>query len=183
MPGPFLPQMHASVHALNITGFAAIQYLVNRKTHRSSTSDDFSHKRSLHHILSLKYNYNQQITILTRKILLYQRDVTENVVVHIMSFSTLGSVARRAIISRHFSLNSPIMSSSKMALANKYNGLEKNVWVDLIDLAMKHKPLNLGQGFPDFAPPKHVTDALAEVAMGDNILLQQYTRGYVILYC
>lgn len=58
-----------------------------------------------------------------------------------------------------------------------------NYRVDLIDLAMKHKPLNLGQGFPDFAPPKHVTDALAEVAMGDNILLQQYTRGYVILYC
>lgn len=51
--------------------------------------------------------------------------------------------------------------------------------VDLIDLAMKYKPLNLGQGFPDFAPPKHVTDALADVAKGDNILLQQYTRGYV----
>ena len=30
-----------------------------------------------------------------------------------------------------------------------------------------------------FAPPKHVTDALADVAKGDNILLQQYTRGYV----
>lgn len=44
---------------------------------------------------------------------------------------------------------------------------------------MKYKPLNLGQGFPDFAPPKHVTDALADVAKGDNILLQQYTRGYV----
>ncbi len=35
------------------------------------------------------------------------------------------------------------------------------------------------QGFPDFAPPQHVTDALAEVAKGDNVLLQQYTRGYV----
>ena len=34
-------------------------------------------------------------------------------------------------------------------------------------------------GFPDFAPPQHVTDALADVAKGDNILLQQYTRGYV----
>ena len=44
---------------------------------------------------------------------------------------------------------------------------------------MKHKPLNLGQGFPDFAAPKHVTDALAEVAKSENILLHQYTRGYV----
>jgi hypothetical protein len=35
------------------------------------------------------------------------------------------------------------------------------------------------EGFPDFAPPKHVTDALADVAKEDNILLHQYTRGYV----
>ena len=34
-------------------------------------------------------------------------------------------------------------------------------------------------GFPDFAPPKHVTDALADVVKGDNILMHQYTRGYV----
>jgi len=105
-------------------------------------------------------------------------DVTSNVVRHKMSFGALRSVGRRAIISRQFSLFTPIMSSSRITLADKYNGLEKNVWVDLIDLAMKYKPLNLGQGFPDFAPPKHVTDALADVAKGDNILLQQYTRGY-----
>lgn len=35
-------------------------------------------------------------------------------------------------------------------------------------------------GFPDFAPPKHVTDALADVVKEDNIMLHQYTRGYVI---
>lgn len=53
--------------------------------------------------------------------------------------------------------------------------------VEFIDLAIKHKPLNLGQGFPDFAPPSHVTASLADVAKGDNVLLQQYTRGYVML--
>lgn len=47
---------------------------------------------------------------------------------------------------------------------------------------MKHKPLNLGQGFPDFAPPDHITEALAATAKGDNILLHQYTRGYVIFW-
>jgi kynurenine---oxoglutarate transaminase / cysteine-S-conjugate beta-lyase / glutamine---phenylpyruvate transaminase len=44
---------------------------------------------------------------------------------------------------------------------------------------LKHKPLNLGQGFPDFAPPQHVTDALADVAKDSNVMLHQYTRGYV----
>ncbi|XP_046462455.1 kynurenine aminotransferase-like [Daphnia pulex] len=34
------------------------------------------------------------------------------------------------------------------------------------------------QGFPDFAPPQHVIDALADVSKSDNVLLQQYTRGY-----
>lgn len=80
--------------------------------------------------------------------------------------------------SRFLSTTICTMSSSKFDTAEKYKGLEKNVWVEFIDLAIKHKPLNLGQGFPDFAPPKHVTDALADVTKGDNILLHQYTRGY-----
>lgn len=35
-------------------------------------------------------------------------------------------------------------------------------------------------GCPDFAPPNHLTDALVE-ALGekDNLMLHQYTRGYV----
>lgn len=46
-------------------------------------------------------------------------------------------------------------------------------------LAAQYKPLNLGQGFPDFAAPKYVTDALGQVAQSDNLLLHQYTRGFV----
>lgn len=42
---------------------------------------------------------------------------------------------------------------------------------------MKYKPLNLGQGFPDYAPPSYVTKALTDVATG-NHLLNQYTRGF-----
>lgn len=38
---------------------------------------------------------------------------------------------------------------------------------------------DLSEGFPDFSPPKHVTDALADVAKEENILLHQYTRGFV----
>ncbi|EFX81839.1 hypothetical protein DAPPUDRAFT_317235 [Daphnia pulex] len=69
-------------------------------------------------------------------------------------------------------------SVNKFSLSDKYKGLDKNVWAEFSNLAVKHDPVNLGQGFPDFAPPKHVTDALADVAKEDNILLHQYTRGY-----
>lgn len=34
-----------------------------------------------------------------------------------------------------------------------------------------------GQGFPDYAPPSYVTEALSDVANGDH-LLNQYTRGF-----
>ncbi|GLV41106.1 Kynurenine aminotransferase [Carabus blaptoides fortunei] len=67
---------------------------------------------------------------------------------------------------------------NKFSLPNRYKGSEKSVWVEYIQLALEHKPLNLGQGFPDFAAPKYVTSALADVANGENVLLQQYTRGY-----
>ncbi|KAH1021879.1 hypothetical protein HUJ04_011363 [Dendroctonus ponderosae] len=44
-------------------------------------------------------------------------------------------------------------------------------------LAMEYKPLNLGQGFPDYPPPEYITDALMQVASDGN--LHQYTRGYM----
>ena len=50
--------------------------------------------------------------------------------------------------------------------------------VEFIRLALEHKPVNLGQGFPDFAPPSYVTKALAESAVSNNVLLNQYTRGF-----
>lgn len=53
--------------------------------------------------------------------------------------------------------------------------------VEFIQLALDQKPLNLGQGFPDFPPPEYVTKALAGIASGDNYLMHQYTRGFVSL--
>lgn len=46
-------------------------------------------------------------------------------------------------------------------------------------LALKYKPLNLGQGFPDFYAPENITKALAAATTSDNPLLNQYTRGFV----
>ncbi|KAJ8875081.1 hypothetical protein PR048_022972 [Dryococelus australis] len=70
------------------------------------------------------------------------------------------------------------MSGEKFCLPERYVGSEKSVWVEYIQLALEHNPLNLGQGFPDYAPPDYVTKAIAEVAQGDNVLLHQYTRGF-----
>lgn len=66
----------------------------------------------------------------------------------------------------------------KFVLPKRYEGSEKSVWVEYIQLALEYKPLNLGQGFPDYPPPKYVTDALSAVATGDNYMVHQYTRGF-----
>ncbi|XP_050663863.1 kynurenine aminotransferase isoform X1 [Leptidea sinapis] len=67
----------------------------------------------------------------------------------------------------------------KFKLPSRYGAGEKSVWVEYIQLAMDYKPaVNLGQGFPDYPPPEHVTKSLAEIAVGDNCLLNQYTRGF-----
>ncbi|KAF6205635.1 hypothetical protein GE061_019808 [Apolygus lucorum] len=68
--------------------------------------------------------------------------------------------------------------AKKFDLAQKYKGSEYTVWAEFIELAAKYQPLNLGQGFADFAAPEHVTKNLAEVAVSEKPLLQQYTRGY-----
>ena len=71
------------------------------------------------------------------------------------------------------------MDMSKFALAKKYQGLEKNVWVEFIQLALEYKPLNLGQGLPDDLVPEYVPKTLSEVTLeAINGPLNQYTRGF-----
>lgn len=66
----------------------------------------------------------------------------------------------------------------KFKLADKYKGLERNVWVEFIALALETKPLNLGQGFPDDLVPEYVPKTLTEVVNEDPVLNNQYTRGH-----
>lgn len=54
--------------------------------------------------------------------------------------------------------------------------------MEYIQLASKYKPLNLGQGFPDFYAPENITKALAAATTSDNPLLNQYTRGFVSIF-
>jgi len=63
--------------------------------------------------------------------------------------------------------------------ADRVQGVKESVWVEFIQLALEEKPLNLGQGFPDFAAPEHVTKALSDATLSTtNVLLNQYTRGF-----
>ncbi|XP_019868643.2 kynurenine aminotransferase isoform X2 [Aethina tumida] len=66
----------------------------------------------------------------------------------------------------------------KFVLPARYAGSEPSVWNEYIKLAAEYKPLNLGQGFPDYPPPTYVTDALKAVSNSDNVFIHQYTRGF-----
>jgi len=69
-------------------------------------------------------------------------------------------------------------SSSKLKVAKRIEGTDKNVWVEFGKLAVENKALNLGQGFPDFFPPKYITDSLLTVAESTSPFSHQYTRSY-----
>ena len=67
----------------------------------------------------------------------------------------------------------------RFTLADKYKGLEKNVWVEFIQLALEYQPLNLGQGLPDDLVPTYVVDSLRDVVNDPSVFMHQYTRGFV----
>ena len=69
----------------------------------------------------------------------------------------------------------------RFALASKYKGLEKNVWVEFIQLALEYQPLNLGQGLPDDLVPTYVLDSLRDVVNDPSVFMHLYTRGFVSL--
>jgi kynurenine--oxoglutarate transaminase/cysteine-S-conjugate beta-lyase/glutamine--phenylpyruvate transaminase len=51
--------------------------------------------------------------------------------------------------------------------------------IEISKLTAITKPLNLGQGFPDYEPPSRFPQFLAEVASENNLNFHQYTRGLV----
>ncbi|XP_058129933.1 kynurenine aminotransferase [Anopheles ziemanni] len=77
-----------------------------------------------------------------------------------------------------WTLTARTMSTNKFDLPSRYQGATKSVWVEYIQLALQYKPLNLGQGFPDYHAPKYALDALAAAANSPDPLANQYTRGF-----
>lgn len=54
--------------------------------------------------------------------------------------------------------------------------------VEFTQLAAAYSNVNLGQGFPDFAPPKFVQEAFCQ-ALNEGPLMHQYTRAFVSAAC
>ena len=50
--------------------------------------------------------------------------------------------------------------------------------VEFTQLAADYKAVNLGQGFPDFSPPKFLQDAFCKAVSGGP-QMHQYTRAFV----
>lgn len=71
--------------------------------------------------------------------------------------------------------------SSRPKPANRISDEPESVWVEFIQLALDHKPLNLGQGFPDFAAPEYLIDSLhnaTSIKDPKMVLNNQYTRSF-----
>lgn len=70
--------------------------------------------------------------------------------------------------------------SSKLVPASKIKNEQASVWNEFIQLALDEKPMNLGQGLPDYveAVPDHVKQNLVKAVAGPNFMLNQYTRGF-----
>lgn len=66
----------------------------------------------------------------------------------------------------------------KLAPSNRMKSIEGNEWSDCISLAVKYKALNFGVGFPDFKPPKCLTNDAADILKSTALpLINQYARS------
>uniref|UniRef100_A0A3P8W8I7 Kynurenine aminotransferase 1 n=1 Tax=Cynoglossus semilaevis TaxID=244447 RepID=A0A3P8W8I7_CYNSE len=65
--------------------------------------------------------------------------------------------------------------------ARRTHGVDKNVWVEFTQLAADYKPVNLGQGFPDFSPPPFIQEAFCKAVSGGPSM-HQYTRAFVSVF-
>uniref|UniRef100_A0A4W6BWB1 Kynurenine aminotransferase 1 n=1 Tax=Lates calcarifer TaxID=8187 RepID=A0A4W6BWB1_LATCA len=84
-------------------------------------------------------------------------------------------VAKLTLIRQSSVRNQVIMS--RRLHARRTHGVDKNVWVEFIQLAADYKAVNLGQGFPDFSPPPFIQEAFCKAVSGGPSM-HQYTRAF-----
>ncbi|KAK0141312.1 Kynurenine--oxoglutarate transaminase 1 [Merluccius polli] len=70
-----------------------------------------------------------------------------------------------------------VVTMSRQIHARRLDGVDKNIWIEFTQLAADYDVVNLGQGFPDFAPPKFIQDAFGKAVNG-GCLMHQYTRAF-----
>ncbi len=66
------------------------------------------------------------------------------------------------------------MDRNRSGAARRTLQFGETIFSEITALAVKHGAVNLGQGFPDFAPPSFVLEAARRAAEGED---QQYSRG------
>ncbi|XP_053412008.1 kynurenine--oxoglutarate transaminase 1-like [Nycticebus coucang] len=66
---------------------------------------------------------------------------------------------------------------AKQLQARRLNGIDHNPWVEFVKLSSEPGFVNLGQGFPDFAPPDFALEAFRRAVSGD-FMLNQYTKPF-----
>jgi kynurenine---oxoglutarate transaminase / cysteine-S-conjugate beta-lyase / glutamine---phenylpyruvate transaminase len=72
---------------------------------------------------------------------------------------------------------SPVHGGTGDAMARLGNKLNTpTVWSEFSRMAQEHDVANLGQGFPDWMPPKFATESLVEAALDSAQSPHQYTR-------
>lgn len=63
-------------------------------------------------------------------------------------------------------------------ISHRLDGLDKpTVWEEFTPLALEHKAVNLGQGFPDWEPPSFVLDAMHQSTSLGGVKSNQYARS------
>ena len=67
-----------------------------------------------------------------------------------------------------------------MKIDTKLPKVGTTIFSVMSQLAMEHKAVNLGQGFPDYEPPRALRDAVTR-AMGEGC--NQYAPGIAWLRC
>jgi len=69
------------------------------------------------------------------------------------------------------------MSNIGNVKAERIAEMGVTVWHEFTPLSQKHQSVNLGQGFPNFEPPKYVLEALRDAVLDkDHKNINQYTR-------
>ncbi|OEU08971.1 PLP-dependent transferase [Fragilariopsis cylindrus CCMP1102] len=100
---------------------------------------------------------------------------------HNKHFSTTDEDRKEGVTEKDSDNISPLSSSpppSSSLLSKRLDGLDApTVWHEFSPLAVKHKSINLGQGFPDWDPPRFVIEELKRSTDPEYNDANQYARS------